>query len=158
LRRDRGALAAIGVLLVVVAASVAAPLWAKHVAHTGPRDVHISEQVRVGGEQVDVVAPDGRPIGPTWSGRFFLGADANGRDLMVRVLYGARKSLLIGLSAALATVVLGIGLGLVAGYSGGAVDDAISWAINVLWAFPGILLGVALGAALTVGGLDIGPV
>lgn len=150
-------MASLGVLLAIVAASIAAPLWANHVAHTGPRDVHISETVRVGGERVDVVAPDGRPIGPTWRGRFFLGADANGRDLMVRVLYGARKSLLIGATAALATVALGIALGLIAGYSGGVVDDAISWAINVLWAFPGLLLGVALGAALTVGGLDVGP-
>src|SRR6185436_1078561 len=93
----------------------------------------------------------------TWKGRFFLGADANGRDLMVRVLYGARTSLMIGVGAAFATVVLGLALGLLAGYSGGVVDDAISWAVNVLWAFPGLLLGVALGAAMSVGGLDLGP-
>ena len=157
MRRDRGAAASVGVLLAIVAASIAAPLWAKHVAHSGPRDVHISETVEVDGQRVDVVGADGRPLGPTWRGRFFLGADANGRDVMVRVLYGARLSLLIGVSAALATVLVGIALGLIAGYSGGVVDDAISWAINVLWAFPGLLLGVALGAALTVGGLDVGP-
>lgn len=158
MRRDRGAVASVGALLAIVVASAAAPLWANHVAHSGPRDVHISETVQVDGKAVDVVSADGQPIGPTWSGRFFLGADANGRDLMVRVLYGARKSLLIGVTAALATIALGIGLGLIAGYSGGRVDDVISWAINVLWAFPGLLLGVALGAALTVGGLDVGPV
>jgi peptide/nickel transport system permease protein len=149
--------ASIGVLLAIVAASVAAPLWANEVAHTGPRDIHISDTVRVDGKPVDVVAADGRPIGPTWSGRFFLGADSSGRDLMVRVLYGARNSLVIGVAAALATVVLGVGLGLLAGYSGGVVDDTISWAINVLWAFPGILLGVALGAAMNIGGVDLGP-
>jgi peptide/nickel transport system permease protein len=145
------------VLLAIVAASVAAPLWANHVADTGPRDIHISETVRVDGKQVDVVARDGQPIGPTWGAHFFLGADASGRDLMVRVLYGARNSLLIGMAAALATVMLGVALGLLAGYRGGVVDDVISWGVNVLWAFPGILLGVALGAAMSIGGLDLGP-
>jgi peptide/nickel transport system permease protein len=77
---------------------------------------------------------------------------------MVRVLYGGRNSLLIGVAAALATVVLGLALGVLAGYVGGVVDDAISGAVDVLWAFPGILLGVALGAALTAGGIDLGPV
>jgi peptide/nickel transport system permease protein len=114
--------------------------------------------VQVGGDTVPVVDRDGEPIGPTWHAHFFLGADAQGRDVMVRVLYGGRNSLLIGLVAALVTVLLGVGLGLVAGYAGGLLDDAISGVVNVLWAFPGILLGVALGAALKVGGLDIGPV
>jgi peptide/nickel transport system permease protein len=145
------------VLLAIVAASVAAPLWANHVADTGPRDTHISETVRVDGKPVDVVARDGQPIGPTWRAHFFLGADASGRDLMVRVLYGARNSLLIGVAAALATVMLGVALGLIAGFRGGVVDDVISWGVNVLWAFPGILLGVALGAAMSIGGLELGP-
>jgi peptide/nickel transport system permease protein len=146
------------VILALVAASLAAPLWANLVAESGPREIHVSETVEVDGEQVDVVGRDGRPIGPTWDRRFFLGADTNGRDVMVRLLYGGRNSLLIGVSAALATVLLGLALGLLAGYVGGVVDGAISGAVNVLWAFPGILLGVALGAALTVGGIDIGPV
>ena len=145
-------------LLALVVASLAAPLWADLVADTGPQEIHISDTVEVDGEQVDVVGRDGRPIGPTWGGHFFLGADTNGRDVMVRVLYGGRNSLLIGLAAALATVLLGLALGLAAGYVGGIVDDAISWAVDVLWAFPGILLGVALGAALTAGGIDLGPV
>jgi peptide/nickel transport system permease protein len=149
--------AAIGVLLAIVAASVAAPLWANHVADSGPRDTHITEKVDVGDEAVAVVGRDGQPIGPTWRGRFFLGADSAGRDLMVRVLYGARNSLLIGVAAALATVILGVALGLLAGYRGGVVDDLISWGVNVLWAFPGILLGVALGAAMSIGGLELGP-
>jgi peptide/nickel transport system permease protein len=157
LRRDRGALVSICVLLAVVAASIAAPLWARHVADSGPHEIHITEKVRVGDEMVDVVGLDGQPIGPTWRGHFFLGADASGRDLMVRLLYGARKSLVIGVAAALATVTLGVALGLLAGYVGGVIDDAISGAVSVLWAFPGILLGVALGAALTAGGLDLGP-
>ena len=54
------------------------------------------------------------PIGPHWlkaDGKFFLGADSNGRDIMVRLLYGGRNSLLIGITAALMTTVLSIILG-----------------------------------------------
>jgi peptide/nickel transport system permease protein len=145
------------VLLAVVGASLAAPLWSHRVAHSAPEETHVTDTVEVGGERVHVVGGDGQPIGPTWRSRFFLGADAQGRDVMVRLLYGGRNSLLIGLAAALATVIAGLALGLVAGYAGGIVDDAISGVVNVLWAFPGILLGVALGAALRVGGIDLGP-
>src|SRR6185312_4247179 len=138
------------VLLAVVAVSLAAPLWSHRVAHSAPQETHVTETVKVGGHAVPVVGRDGRPIGPTWRARFFLGADAQGRDIMVRLLYGGRNSLLIGLTAALATVVLGLALGLLAGYAGGRVDAAISGVVNVMWAFPGILLGVALAAALRV--------
>ena len=158
LQRDRRALAAAGVLLALVLISVAAPIWANHVAHTGPEEIHVTDNVEVDGKRVAVVAEDGQPIGPTWQGRFFLGADSQGRDVMVRLLYGGRNSLLIGMAAALATIALGIGLGLLSGYAGGMVDRAISAGVDVLWAFPGVLLGISLGAALTAGGLDLGPV
>jgi peptide/nickel transport system permease protein len=105
-----------------------------------------------------VVARDGTPIGPTWQKRFFLGADAEGRDVMVRLLYGGRNSLMIALMAGLATVLLGVALGLISGYLGGWVDGAISGGVDVLWAFPAILLGVTLGSALALGGVDLGPV
>ena len=103
-------------------------------------------------------AATAKPIGPTWQGHFFLGADSKGRDVMVRLLYGGRNSLLIGVAAALATIMLGVGLGVLSGYAGGFVDDAISWAVDVIWAFPAILLGISLGAALRVRGIDLGPV
>jgi peptide/nickel transport system permease protein len=158
LRGDRRALVAGGLLLGLVVASLAAPAWANLVANSGPREIHVSDTVETDGEAVDVVGRDGTPIGPTWERRFFLGADAEGRDVMVRLLYGARNSLLIGVIAALATIVLGVALGLLSGYAGGFVDGAISGGVDVLWAFPVILLGVSLGAALAVGGIDIGPV
>ena len=66
-----------------------------------------------------MVGRDGKPIGPTWQGHFFLGADSKGRDVMVRLLYGGRNSLLIGVAAALATIMLGVGLGVLSGYAGG---------------------------------------
>jgi peptide/nickel transport system permease protein len=148
---------AVGALLALVVAVLAAPLWANLVAESGPGEGHLSGTVEVGGERVHVIDANAQPIGPTWRRHFFLGADAQGRDVMVRLLYGGRNSLLIGVAAALATIALGVALGLVAGYAGGRVDGAISGAVDVLWAFPGILLGVALGAALRDAGVDLGP-
>ena len=145
----------IGVCLVgvLVAACFAAPLWADSVAHTGPDTTHVSE--RVGGR--DVVSREGVPIGPTWEGRFFLGADPEGRDVMVRLLYGGRTSLLIALAAALVTALLAALAGFAAGWSRGALDALISRGLDALWAFPGILLAGSLGTALTLGGISIGP-
>ncbi len=143
---------------LLVAACLAAPLWAEHVAKTTPERNHLSETVVVDGEQREVVDVLGKPIGPTWSGRFFLGADSNGRDIMVRLLYGGRNSLLIGITAALGTLLIGALLGLLAGYFRGPLDALISRGLDVLWAFPVILLGVALGTALALGGLELGPV
>jgi peptide/nickel transport system permease protein len=158
LRRNRVALGFGVLFLVLVASCLAAPLWADRVAHTTPEENHLSDTVVIDGETTNVVDLLGKPIGPTWSGRFFLGADGNGRDIMVRLLYGGRNSLLIGILAALGTILLGLVLGLLAGYYRGPVDGVISWALDVLWAFPVILIGVALGTALALGGLQLGPV
>lgn len=134
-----------------------APLWASEVAHTTPEANHLTDTVEVDGRPTEVVDELGKPIGPTWSGRFFLGADSNGRDIMVRLLYGGRNSLLIGVLASLGTIALGLLVGLLAGYHRGWVDAALNWLMDVIWAFPVILLGVALGTALAIGGLELGP-
>ncbi|MGI8804752.1 MAG: ABC transporter permease [Thermoleophilaceae bacterium] len=157
LLRSRAALAAAIALALIVAACLAAPLWADHVAETGPDTNHLTDTVTVDGEERDVVSLDGVPIGPTWQGRYFLGADANGRDVMVRLLYGGRNSLLIALAASALCLVLAVAAGLVAGYARGFVDAAISAALDVLWSFPVVILGVALGVALALGGLQVGP-
>src|SRR3712207_5244683 len=116
-----------GVLfLLLVASALAAPLWANEVAKTTPNRNHVSEVIRVGGEDRQVVDFEGVPIGPTWQSRFFLGADNNGRDVMVRLLYGARNSLFIGVTAALITTFLAVILGLLAGYFRGWTDAVIS--------------------------------
>jgi peptide/nickel transport system permease protein len=96
------------------------------------------------------------PIGPTWHGRFFLGADSNGRDVAVRLLYGGRNSLEVGAVATLITIILATILGTVAGFFRGWVDGIIARVLDVIWAYPVILLGVALGVALAVGGLNLG--
>jgi peptide/nickel transport system permease protein len=150
---------AFGVVFVaLVGACLAAPLWAEHVAHTTAEENHLSDKVVIDGRPTDVVDLLGKPIGPTWQGRFFLGADSNGRDIMVRLLYGGRNSLLIGIVAALGTIAVGLMVGLLAGYHRGRTDSVIGWAMDVIWAFPAILLGVALGTALALGGLALGPI
>jgi peptide/nickel transport system permease protein len=162
LLRNRVALAFLALFFLIVAFVLAAPLWADNVAHTGPNETHTLEKITVGGEKREVVEPSGVPIGPVWfgaGGRFFLGADGGlGRDEMVRLMYGGRTSLLIGFAAALITTVLAILLGLLAGYYRGWVDAVIARTLDVIWAFPVLLLGIALGTALAIGGLKIGPI
>ncbi len=161
LRRNRTALAFGGLFVLIAVFSLAAPIWANHVAHTGPNATHTLQKLEVDGEKREVVSPSGKPIGPQWfeaGGRFFLGADGRlGRDEMVRLMYGGRTSLLVGFSAALLTTLMATLLGLIAGYYRGWTDTVIARAMDVIWAFPVILLAIALGLALAVGGLQIGP-
>ena len=82
---------------------LAAPLWANARGRAPPVREPPDRQIVVDGKPTDVVSLDGTPIGPTWQGQFFLGADTNGRDTAVRLLYGGRNSLLIGLAAAFIT-------------------------------------------------------
>jgi peptide/nickel transport system permease protein len=77
-----------------------------------------------------------------------LGLDELGRDILARLLAGARISLLVGLAVVSVSSTLGMLLGSIAGYFGGRVDDLISRVIDVLMAFPGILLAIALVAVL----------
>ena len=161
LRRNKVALAFGVLFLVLVAMALAAPIWAHDVAHTDTTTNHLTETLQEGKKQVFVVSLSGIPIGPQWfaaGGKFFLGADDNGRDVMVRLLYGARTSLEIGIAAAIITTVLAVIVALMAGYLRGAVDTILSRAMDVIWAFPVVILGVALGTALSIGGLKLGPV
>jgi peptide/nickel transport system permease protein len=161
LRRNKVALLFGFLFIVLVASCAAAPLWAEHVAKTTANENHLSDVIKVAGKDKNVVGLDGVPIGPQWfkaDGKFFMGADRNGRDIMVRLLYGGRNSLIIGIVAAIITTILSIILGLVAGYFRGPVDAVVRALLDVMWSFPVIILGVALGVALALGGLDIGPI
>jgi peptide/nickel transport system permease protein len=80
--------------------------------------------------------------------RFWLGTDPLGRDLLSRLLYGARPSLAIGVGAALLALGIGTLVGLSAGYFGGVVDGALMRLTDVFMAFPAILLGVAVAATV----------
>ena len=84
--------------------------------------------------------------GPT--GLHWFGLDELGRDIFTRVLYGARISLLVGLVVVGVSATVGITLGAIAGYFGGRVDEGISRVIDILLAFPGLLLAIALVAVL----------
>lgn len=77
-----------------------------------------------------------------------LGLDELGRDILARILAGARISLLVGLVVVTVSSVTGMLFGSIAGYFGGRVDDVISRVVDVLMAFPGILLAIALVAVL----------
>lgn len=159
---NRVAVGALVLFGLIVAFVLAAPLWADHVAHSGPNETHTVEKIEVDGRPVEVVDIEGRPVGPVWfgaGGRFFLGADGRlGRDEMVRLMYGGRTSLLVSVSAALLMTGLAVLLALLAGYYRGWVDAVISRVLDVIWSIPVFLLGLALGISLAVGGLKIGPV
>jgi peptide/nickel transport system permease protein len=161
LRSNRLALAGLGLFVAILVFVLAAPIWAAQVAGTGPNESHTTAKVEVDGEKREVVEVDGTPIGPLWfgaGGRFFLGADGRlGRDEMVRLMYGGRTSLTIGLGATLITTLLALALALLAGYYRGWADTVISRVLDVLWAFPVMLLGIALGTALAISGIEIGP-
>lgn len=156
LRRNKVALVFGALFLLIVLACLAAPVWAEHVAHTGPNDNHITDKVLIDGHEEYVVTPDGTPLGPGLHGRYLLGADQNGRDVMVRLLYGGRTSIFIGVLAAIVTTVLAVVTGLLCGYYRGWIDAVLSRVMDVVWAFPVLLLGIALGTALALGGLKIG--
>jgi len=159
--RNRLAVAFLGLFVLIVAFVLAAPLWANHVADTGPNEEHTVEQITVDGEKKDVVTVEGKPIGPQWfgaGGKFFLGADSRlGRDEMVRLMYGGRTSLQIGITAALIATIAAVVLALLAGYFRGWVDGLIARTLDVIWSLPVFLIGLSLGIALAVGGLKIGP-
>jgi peptide/nickel transport system permease protein len=161
LRRNKVAIAFGILFLLLVALALAAPIWANDVAHTNDTTNHLTETLKEGNKQVYVVSLSGIPVGPQWfaaGGKFFLGADGNGRDVMVRLLYGARTSLEIGIAAAVITTVLAVIVALFAGYLRGVTDTVLSRVMDVIWAFPVVILGVSLGTALSIGGLKLGPV
>jgi peptide/nickel transport system permease protein len=159
--RNRLAVAFLGLFVLIVLFVLAAPLWAEHVAETGPNQTHTLQKLQVGDETREVVSPAGLPIGPQWfeaGGKFFLGADSRlGRDEMVRLMYGGRTSLFIGIVSGLITTIVATILGLLAGYYRGWVDSVIARVLDVIWSLPVLLFGIALGVSLAVGGLKIGP-
>jgi peptide/nickel transport system permease protein len=170
LRRNYVALGSLAVFILIVLACVLAPLYASHVSHIGPNDENASGYIHENGQRIPVIShshssfgkngevhltPGGIPIGPQWGASgapYFFGADGLGRDVGTRLLYGGRNSLQIGLTAAAITTVLSIILALVAAYFGSAPDWIISRFFDLIWAFPVVLLGIALGTALSING------
>ena len=82
---------------------------------------------------------------------YLFGTDIYGRDLLSRLILGARVSLSVGLMAVLISLFLGTLIGAMAGYFGGWIDNALSWLMNILWALPALLLVIAISFALGKG-------
>jgi len=86
--------------------------------------------------------------------KFILGADEFGRDILSRVIYGSRVALLVGVLSATIAVIGGLVLGMIAGFSGGWLDSLMMRGIEILLAFPYLLLALAIVAALGPGSLN----
>jgi peptide/nickel transport system permease protein len=165
LRRNKIAMVMLGVLIVIVLACLAAPLYAKHIAHTDPFRSSLDATTVVNGKTVPVMHSDSTglglgvtPIGPTWDpAHYLLGADDQGRDVAARLLYGGRNSLLIGTAAALITCFIATMIGIVAGFFGGVLDGVLSRFLDVVWAFPVYLLAISLSTVLLTRSFAIGP-
>lgn len=86
---------------------------------------------------------------------FLLGTDRYGRDMLSRLILGARVSMLVGIVAVIISLIIGVTLGAIAGYFGGWIDSLIQWFINVIWAIPTILLVIAVSIALGKGFMQV---
>ena len=137
-RKDKVAIGALGFLVLLVLAALFAPLIAQHVVHHGPNDLYIHDPTKM-------VNEFGLPLGP--NRQFWFGADRSGRDLFVRVLYGARTSLLVGVVATGFAVLVGVTLGLIAGYYGGWRDTLISRTTDIVLSFPLLLFAIGIVGA-----------
>src|SRR5450755_4046595 len=134
LRRDKMAVASVIVILVMIGLAIAAPLFASLTNH-GVYEAFTNTGLSVAGI----------PVAPGTHG-FILGTDYIGRDLLIRILYGARISLFVGISTTAIATVAGVSIGLVAGYFGGWVDTVLARFIDTVLAFPFIVLALALAA------------
>ncbi len=154
LRRNKVAMFFGGLFILLVIICLLAPVYAHGIVHMGPDGGSPTTQIKVGGKTEFVTNTVGVPIGPTWSfSNYFLGADELGRNEAVRLLYGGRSSLEIGVVAMLITMVLGTILGIIAGYFRGVADGLISRISDVVWSYPAVLLGITLGTVLNQRGL-----
>ncbi|TQM58127.1 ABC transporter permease [Humibacillus xanthopallidus] len=147
LRRDRVAMGSLVVIGLIILLAIFAPVTTAITGHPP------NEQYRETG-----LSPDGLPLPP--SSEFWLGTDDLGRDIFVRIAYGARVSLLVGVAATLMTVLIGVVVGLAAGFLGGAVDTLLARLIDLVLSIPFLLVAIALvsitGPSLAVTVLVIG--
>lgn len=139
LRSDRVALAALGFIALLVVVAILAPLVIKLFGAPPPAE-----------RSTAALDPTfGSATGP--SSEHLLGVDNLGRDILSRVVYGARVSLQVALLSTGSAVVAGVIVGMLAAYYGGWVDMAISRVLDVLLAFPILLLGIGLASACSLG-------
>ncbi len=139
---DRVSMIALGVIVVMILLAILAPAVAALTGHPPNMAYPIT------GENAA-----GNPVGPFTNG-FILGTDSTGRDLLVRILYGARISLFVGVVTTFIASVLGVAIGLMAGYFGGIIDTVLARFTDAVLAFPYVVLAIALavvfGPSLTI--------
>lgn len=128
--RDRVSMVCAGVLLLILLAALLAP-W------LGLADPYQGSMIR----RLKPIGFAGHP----------LGTDELGRDMLARLIYGGRLSLLIGILPVLIAFGIGAGLGLTAGYAGGKVNTLIMRTVDVFYAFPSVLLAIAISGVLGAG-------
>ena len=131
LRKDKVAMISLVVILLIVLMAICAPLIAHltgHPPNTQYRETGLDES--------------GLPVAP--NGEFWLGTDELGRDVLVRIAYGARVSLLVGVTATILIVILGVIVGIAAGYFGGFVDTVLARLIDVVLSMPFLLVAISL--------------
>ena len=137
-RQDKAAMAGAVILAILVVLALAAPLFARLTGH-GPNELFPDE----------MLTPDiGLPKGP--NADFWFGGDSVGRDVFVRTLYGARTSLTVALVATGLAALLGISLGMIAGYRGGKTDTFISRLIDIVLSMPVLLLAIGLASVCSI--------
>src|SRR5712691_1273839 len=130
LSRDPAAMVALTVIVLIVLAAIFAPLIAPYSPSTG--------------SMIRRLKPIGFPGHP-------LGTDELGRDMLTRLIYGGRLSLFVGVSPVICAFVIGSGIGIFAGYLGGRINTLLMRIIDVFFAFPSVLLAIALSGALGAG-------
>ena len=138
LRKDRLAIASAVVILIITAAAIAAPAFAVLTGH-GPNQQFTTTGLTV----------QGLPKPP--SGQFWLGTDDLGRDILVRIVYGARISLFAGVVASVLAVAFGTVVGMFAGYFGRVTDSVLSRGMDVVLSMPFLLFAIALVAIVGPG-------
>nr|WP_309085373.1 ABC transporter permease subunit [Chelativorans sp.] len=134
-RQNRGAVLGLCIFLLIVLVAIFAPLIAPH-----------SPSAQVRGS---FLVPPVWQAGGSWD--FILGTDAVGRDILSRLIYGARFSLFVGLVVVTLSVISGVIIGLIAGYFRGTVDTIIMRLMDIILAFPSLLLALVLVAVLGPG-------
>jgi ABC-type dipeptide/oligopeptide/nickel transport system permease subunit len=132
LRKNKSAMFGLGLLMVIVILCVGAPLFSPH----GPHDVNLDRQLKPG-----FWSDDGLP-------KFYLGTDALGRDMLSRLLYGGRVTLSVGFVALGFAVGMGLFMGVSSGYFGGIVDSVVMRIVDILFAYPALLLALVVAGTL----------
>jgi peptide/nickel transport system permease protein len=133
-KKDKAALVGLALVIILLVLALIAPLFVRITGH-GPNELFSRE----------MTDEFGLPKGPNKD--FWFGADRPGRDVFVRVIYGARTSLLVALVATGFAVFVGVILGTMAGYFGGKLDTLISRTIDVILSMPILLFAIGIAAA-----------